>query len=267
MRRMGDYALGNSGDEARRLMRQAEYLAPHTRRTLQAAGVGPGTRVLDLGAGMGDVSLIAAELGAQVVGVERDPASIERARTRVAGKPIEFVQGMIPDLELEGSFDVICGRLILIYLPDPAGALRHVANRYLKPGGSLAFVEYDMRPGLLLPTPALARRSMAAISKIFRAAGCNPDIGFELPGVFAAAGFAPPALDVILWSGVRDDDVGHEMLPGVLTALRPIAERVGLAHEVDPDLATLADRVRAAVHAEGMLVGPAVVGATSRKLS
>lgn len=264
---MSDYALGNSGEEARRLMRQAEFLAPHTRRTLQAAGVGPGTRVLDLGAGMGDVSLLAAELGATVVGVERDPASIERARARVAGKPIQLVQGTIPELAVDGMFDVICGRLILIYLPDPAAAIRQLAERHLAPGGSIAFVEYDMRPGIVLPTPALARRSMETMSKIFRAAGCNPDIGFELPRVFAAAGFAPPALDVMLWSGAREDDVGHEMIQGVLSSLRPIAERVGLVHEVDPDLATLADRMRAAVRAEGMLVGPAVVGATSRKLA
>jgi SAM-dependent methyltransferase len=58
---MSDYLL-QGDDEARRLMQQAAYLAPHTERALRAAGIGPGASVLDLGCGMGDVALLAAEL-------------------------------------------------------------------------------------------------------------------------------------------------------------------------------------------------------------
>lgn len=262
---MAEYALGNTTEEARRLMRQAEYLAPHTRRTLQAAGVGPGKRVLDLGAGMGDVSLVCAELGAEVVAVERDGTTVERARARLAGKPVQVVQGVIPELGVDGRFDVICGRLILMYLRDPAGALREVAARHLAPGGAIAFVEYDFRAAHVMPTPALARSSIDALVRIFNAAGCDTQLGLRLPEVFAGAGFSVPSLDAFLWTGSTDDDAGFDMVAGVQAAIAPLAQRLGLGALIDPDLPSLPDRLRAATRAEGTLIGPLVVGAIARR--
>jgi len=246
-------------------MRQAEYLAPHTRRTLQAAGVGPGTRVLDLGAGMGDVSLLAAELGAEVVGVERDPATLERARARIAGRSVELVHGVLPEIEVTGTFDVICGRLILMYLPDPVAVLRRVSDRYLAPDGRLAFVEYDLRAALSVPAPALGHRCLDTMRKVFEGARCATDLGLRLPDVFAAAGFARPSLEAMLWTATSDDDIGFEMMADVLRAIQPIAAQLGLAGEIDPDLATLPDRLRATTRAEGTMLGPVVVGAAARR--
>jgi ubiquinone/menaquinone biosynthesis C-methylase UbiE len=57
-----EYNFGYSEREIRRLMRQATILRPITERLLRAAGAGTGMRVLDLGCGAGDVSMLAAEL-------------------------------------------------------------------------------------------------------------------------------------------------------------------------------------------------------------
>ena len=54
------YALGSTDAEQERLIRQAAWLSAHTERLLREAGIGPGQRLLDLGSGVGDVSLIAA---------------------------------------------------------------------------------------------------------------------------------------------------------------------------------------------------------------
>src|SRR5215472_15890655 len=81
------YALGNTDAEHERLIRQAAILAPLTERFFPQAGIGPGQRVLDLGAGVGDVAMLAARLvgpSGTVVRVERDSRSIARAKTRVA---------------------------------------------------------------------------------------------------------------------------------------------------------------------------------------
>ena len=56
------YILGHSREEIRRLMLQATILRPFTERLLRNAEIGPGMRVLDLGCGAGDVSMLAAEL-------------------------------------------------------------------------------------------------------------------------------------------------------------------------------------------------------------
>jgi hypothetical protein len=44
-----DYALGRNGAEYERLIEQGELLRPLTRRAFEAAGIGPGMRVLDVG--------------------------------------------------------------------------------------------------------------------------------------------------------------------------------------------------------------------------
>ena len=47
------YALGYTAEEQGRLARQSELVAPCTERLFRAAGIGPGSRVLDVGSGIG----------------------------------------------------------------------------------------------------------------------------------------------------------------------------------------------------------------------
>jgi 2-polyprenyl-3-methyl-5-hydroxy-6-metoxy-1,4-benzoquinol methylase len=56
----GDYPLGYSAHEADRLEKQGLFLNELTEEVLRRAGMRPGMRVLDVGCGMGDVSLLAA---------------------------------------------------------------------------------------------------------------------------------------------------------------------------------------------------------------
>src|SRR6266699_6448978 len=96
--RSADYPLGSTDAEHERLIRQAARVAPITERFFREAGIGLGQRVLDLGSGVGDVAMLAARLvgpSGEVVGIERDPRSITRARARVteAGlRNVGFVQ-------------------------------------------------------------------------------------------------------------------------------------------------------------------------------
>ena len=88
------YVLGHTPVEQQRLIRQARFLAPATEHFLDDAGVGAGRRVLDIGCGMGDVSmLLARKVGPQglVVSIDLDQASLETARERATaprGLPI-----------------------------------------------------------------------------------------------------------------------------------------------------------------------------------
>src|SRR5438105_2052209 len=81
------YVLGSTDSEHERLIRQAAFLAPITERLFREAGIGLGQRILDLGSGVGDVSMLVARLigpSGEVVGVERDSRAISVARARVA---------------------------------------------------------------------------------------------------------------------------------------------------------------------------------------
>jgi Methylase involved in ubiquinone/menaquinone biosynthesis len=84
-RSRSSYALGSTDAEHDRLIRQAKWLAAHTERLFREAGMGPGQRVLDVGSGVGDVAMLVSRIvgpSGEVVGIERDARSIERARAR-----------------------------------------------------------------------------------------------------------------------------------------------------------------------------------------
>lgn len=69
--------FGHSQREIRRLTDQAAMLRPITERLMQNVKIAPGMRVLDLGCGAGDVSMLAAELvgpTGEVLGIDRNKA-------------------------------------------------------------------------------------------------------------------------------------------------------------------------------------------------
>lgn len=97
--------------------------------------------VLDLGCGTGSLSLLAAEQGHRVTGVDASAAMIERARAKLAGRDAVFLVGdaAAPPVG-EQRFDVVLVRHVLWALPDPGRALRHWRG-LLRPGGRLVLIE------------------------------------------------------------------------------------------------------------------------------
>ncbi|MFG2547149.1 class I SAM-dependent methyltransferase [Streptomyces sp. NPDC048594] len=97
--------------------------------------------LLDLGCGTGSLSLLAAEQGHRVTGVDRSPAMVKLARTKLAGRDAVFLEGdaAAPPVG-EQRFDAVLVRHVLWTLPDPGRALgrwRHL----LRPGGRLVLIE------------------------------------------------------------------------------------------------------------------------------
>ncbi|MFE7650234.1 class I SAM-dependent methyltransferase [Streptomyces phaeoluteigriseus] len=97
--------------------------------------------LLDLGCGTGSLSLLAAEGGHRVTGVDLSPAMVDRARTKLAGRHAVFLVGdaAAPPVG-EERFDTVLVRHVLWTLPDPGRALRHWRD-LLRPGGRLVLVE------------------------------------------------------------------------------------------------------------------------------
>src|SRR5512132_1363551 len=155
--RSADYPLGNTDAEHERLIRQAARVAPVTERFFREAGIELGQRVLDLGFGVGDVAMLVARLvgpSGEVVGVERDPRSIARARARVleAGlRNVSFTQSDVSQISASEPFDAAVGRFILMWLPDPAPVLRQL-SLLVRPGGVVAFQEPSWAPVFAIST-------------------------------------------------------------------------------------------------------------------
>jgi SAM-dependent methyltransferase len=97
--------------------------------------------VLDLGCGTGSLSLLAAEQGHRVTGVDSSPAMVDLARAKLAGRDAVFLVGDAADPPVgEERFDTVLVRHVLWALPDPGRALRHW-RELLRPGGRLVLVE------------------------------------------------------------------------------------------------------------------------------
>ncbi|MFF2195420.1 class I SAM-dependent methyltransferase [Streptomyces sp. NPDC058157] len=99
--------------------------------------------VLDVGCGTGSLSLLLAEAGHRVTGVDVALRMIEQARLKfgTAGLEACFLVGdaMKPPTP-GGRFDALLSRHLMWTLPDPEAALREWVTR-LRPGGRLVLVE------------------------------------------------------------------------------------------------------------------------------
>jgi SAM-dependent methyltransferase len=261
-----EYALGSDAAEQERLIRQAAWLSAHTERFFRAAGVGTGQRVLDLGSGVGDVSLIAAGIvgsAGEVVGAERDPRAVARATSRARELRLEhvhFTQTDIADLPIERPFDAVVGRYILMFLRDPAAVLRSV-SRIVRPGGIIAFQE-PCWTSFLQACEALPlwRASATMMVDTFHRTGTNTRMGADLSAAFVAAGLPRPAEHT-------DTLVGAERwMPDVIQTLAPRMRALNLAVDSLGSLSTLFDRLLK--EAESHHVAPplpAILGAWAHK--
>jgi SAM-dependent methyltransferase len=107
-------------------------------------------RVADLGCGTGTLSVLLAEEGYRVDGLDLSPAMVALAEEKAAAHPdlpVTFRVGDAsePDL-VQGSYEVVLSRHVLWALPDPAAGLERWV-RLLAPGGRLLLVEGSWSTG------------------------------------------------------------------------------------------------------------------------
>ncbi len=108
---------------------------------LDAAGVGPRVRVLDVACGSGHVTAAAAARGAEPVGIDISPGMLDAARAAHPG--LEFVHGDAEALTFaDGAFEAVVGGFVLNHVPRPERAVSEAA-RVLAPGGGAAFSVWD----------------------------------------------------------------------------------------------------------------------------
>jgi ubiquinone/menaquinone biosynthesis C-methylase UbiE len=264
------YALGHTTRELDRLSLQARMLEPPTRRLFLDAGLKPGMRVLDLGCGSGDVSLLAAEIvgpTGEVIGIDQAGAAIERASSRAAAQGlthVRFTQSDVDTFRSDQLFDAIVGRLVLMYLPDPASALRRL-SRVLRPGGILAFLEYDTEAARGIPEGPLLQRCREWYTAAFHASGADMCMGPRLYRTFVAAGLPTPSMRLEGAIGGGPDFFGYQLIAEVIRSMLPLLEKIGAATACEVDIDTLEERLREEfVRGGGVFIVPELIGAWAR---
>jgi ubiquinone/menaquinone biosynthesis C-methylase UbiE len=147
----------------------SRWLGPATEAMLDMAGVGAGSRVLDIAAGAGDQTLVAARRagsGGYVLATDISPAILRyaQAAARREGLPnveTQELDGERHDQLPAGSFDAAVSRVGLIYFPDQQRALAGIRHA-LRPGGRFAAVVYstpDRNAFFSVPVGIIRRRA------------------------------------------------------------------------------------------------------------
>ncbi|HEU4658436.1 MAG TPA: class I SAM-dependent methyltransferase [Capillimicrobium sp.] len=134
------------------------WLLPLGPRLVEACGVAPGMRVLDVGAGTGNASLPAAEAGAEVVASDLTPELLEvgRRRAEEAGLTLRWAEADAERLPFEdGSFDVVMSCIGAMFAPHHEDVANELV-RVCRHGGTIGMLSWtpDGMIGALFKTMA-----------------------------------------------------------------------------------------------------------------
>jgi len=108
----------------------------------------PGEQFLDLACGTGAVALLAAETGAETVGLDISPGQLVKARSAAAeaGLDIRFDEGDAQELPYgDAAFDVVASAFGVVFAPSHERAAGELA-RVVRPGGRLAMTAWPRDP-------------------------------------------------------------------------------------------------------------------------
>jgi ubiquinone/menaquinone biosynthesis C-methylase UbiE len=266
------YVMGATDHEQRRLSLQGSILNALTDRFLRQAGVSAGMRVLDLGCGIGDVSLIAARIvgpRGSVTGLDPDSAVLETAQARAKEErlfQVQFEQAAFEEYTAESPYDAIVGRHVLIHAADPLGWIRKVKS-LLRSAGIAAFQEYDLSyfPPIEPELPLFSELREYLV-ELFRRAVTYSDTGARLYHWMQLAEFSNTRSSAeCLMSGGLESPY-YEWFAETIRSVAPRLELLHIAGAAELDLETLAVRLREeTVSRGGCLTTPLIVSCSGAR--
>jgi ubiquinone/menaquinone biosynthesis C-methylase UbiE len=186
----GGYVHGYTRVEQERLLSQADHWRDEL--ILEGTALVPGTRLLEVGCGVGAVLGILGEAFPEITlaGVDLEERQLEAARARLATLGLTADLRRADALELpfeEASFDRVWMMWLLEHVADPLAALRE-AHRVLAPGGAITAIEVDYNSVWSSPSSHAVQALFAAVAGAMDASG-RSDTGAHLGRWLAEAGF------------------------------------------------------------------------------
>jgi SAM-dependent methyltransferase len=222
------------------------FLLPLGPRLVEACGIGPGVRVLDVAAGTGNAALPAAATGAEVVASDLTPRLLDagRERAEAEGLALQWQEADAENLPFDDtSFDVVMSSIGVMFAPHHQPAAAELV-RVCRPGGTI---------GLLSWTPE------GMIGDLFRTIGpfaAPPPPGAQPPPLWGSEDHLAELFgEDVTFRMHRRENLEITAFPepygyaehfkacyGPTIAARTNAERNGRAEEFDAALEAFCDR-------------------------
>ena len=234
------YILGT--EERRRLELLEQCLDPITTRSLDAIGVEPGWRCLELGGGGGSVTrMLCDRVGpaGRVAAVDLDTRFLEEIDT----ENLDVHRHNVLTDGLPGdAYDLVHARMLLMHLPTREKFVEEMAG-VLRPGGWLLVEDMDVFPFAELAEGAFAEvwdKVIRSLDKV----NATAKFGRELPDLFDRAGLedVEPVCQVPVFRG---DTHFSAMFEASAVQMRPVLAASGLTDELMAEFAReMADPTR-----------------------
>jgi ubiquinone/menaquinone biosynthesis C-methylase UbiE len=153
------------------------------RELIDRADLRDGQRVLEIGCGTGNLTVLAKRMhpGVDFTGSDPDPLALDRARRKARGAAT-FDRGYAQELPYpDGSFDVVLSALMLHHLPTDVRTLAvSELRRVLRPGGRVLVADFG---GPMTAADGFMARRMLASGRM------ADNLGTAIPDLFDSAGF------------------------------------------------------------------------------
>ena len=182
---------------------ERDALVRSNHRLVHGCDLGPGSRVLDAGCGVGGTAIFLAEkYGAHVSGLTicepHVEAAAEHARQRGVSQLVDFRCGDFMDMPYaDATFDAVLNHESFCYATDRPAYLRGV-HRVLKPGGRWQAVEFYLSGG------AMSEEEQEIAAAVSRYSHMPPLAAWrDVTAMLGDAGF----------EDIREEDLSAEVLP------------------------------------------------------
>jgi SAM-dependent methyltransferase len=219
------------------------FLTPLGPRLVEAAGIGPGMKVLDVAAGTGNASIPAARTGANVTASDLTPELLDAGAARAGDLKLDWVAADAENLPFEdGSFDVVMSAIGVMFAPFHQAAADELV-RVCRPGGTIALLSWTPEGmlGALFRTmgPFAAPPPPGASSPPLW--GSEEHLGELLGDRVAVRSSERDTLEVTAFAHAREFGEFFKARYGPTIAIRKNAEANGRAEEFDAALDAFCD--------------------------
>jgi ubiquinone/menaquinone biosynthesis C-methylase UbiE len=230
------YVHGYEPAEQRRLLAQADFWRDSL--ILDGTALAPGTRLLDIGCGVGAVlgTLGAAFPEVRLAGVDIGPEQIAAGRELLAARGLQADLRVADARQLpypDDSFDHVWTMWFLEHLSESdAVAVLAEARRVLVPGGRITSIEADYATLKLGPLTAPLEAVRFALVETMRLFGQH-DAGTQLWGWLDQAGFGDiePGERLFSYQGAEAGPTAAYLADAIAATITDIADIPRVANE------------------------------------